>query len=172
VGWATTPSNPVRVDGHRAQLNELDAYILQLDQLAPGGAGSTLAAGMVTGRPVDVTGAPNLVTPRGGLGAFLPPNASATFEFGLGATAWQKLSLTVTVPPGGPPFSGNATTSVYNFRTSTWDPLPLSISQATDVPAPADHVSPDGLLRVRAETAGSDAQLGTIQVSGQRAPTA
>ena len=123
---------------------------------------------------VDVTGSPSLETPRAGLGASLPPNASATVEFALGATAWQKLSLTVTLPlpTGGPPSSGNATTAVYNFRTSTWDPLPLSVSQATDVTAPGDHVSPDGLLRVRAQTTNSSAELGTIDVSGERAPSA
>ena len=174
VGWATTPSGPVQVDGERAQLNELDAYILQLDPPAFAGTGSSLAAGSVAGRVVDVTGSPSLETPRAGLGASLPPNASATVEFALGATAWQKLSLTVTLPlpTGGPPSSGNATTAVYNFRTSTWDPLPLSISQATDVPAPGDHVSPDGLLRVRAQTTNSSAELGTIDVSGERAPSA
>jgi hypothetical protein len=178
VGWATTPSGPVRVDGGRAQLNELDAYIMQLDPPALRGTGSSLAAGSVAGRVVDVTGSPSLESPGVGLGASLPPNASATFEFALGgtegATAWQKLSLTVTLPlpAGGPPSSGNATTAVYNFRTSTWDPLPLSLSQATDVPAPNDHVSPDGLLRVRAQTTSSSAALGTIDVSGERAPSA
>jgi hypothetical protein len=174
VGWATTPSGPVRVDGGRAQLNELDAYIMQLDPPAPAGTGSSLAAGSVAGRVVDVTGSPSLESQGAGLGASLPPNASATFEFALGATAWQKLFLTVTLPlpTGGPPSGGNATTAVYNFRTSTWDPLPLSISQATDVPASNDHVSPDGLLRVRAQTTSSSAELGTIDVSGERAPSA
>ena len=185
VGWATTPSGPVRVDGARAQLNELDAYILQLDPPVPAGTGSSLASGSVAGRVVDVTGSPSLESPGAGVGASLPPNASATFEFALGgakggteggtegATAWQRLSLTVTIPlpAGGPPTGGNATTAVYNFRTSTWDPLPLSISKATDVPAPGDHVSPDGVLRVRAQTTNSSAELGTIDVSGERAPS-
>jgi hypothetical protein len=170
VGWTTAPSSPVRVDGHRAQLNELNAYILQLDP--PAATGSTLATGAVAGHAVDVTGSPSLVSPGGGAGAVLPPSASVTYEFPLGAAAWQKLALTVTLPAGGPQLNGNATTAVYNFRTSTWDPLPLSLSRPTDVPAPADHVSPDGLLRVRAETSVSPAELGIIDVGGERTPSA
>jgi hypothetical protein len=172
VGWSTAPSSPVRVDGHRAQLNELDAYILQLDPSPRGESESSLPTGAVAGRAVDVTGSPSLVSPGGGRGAALPPGASVTYEFPLGAPAWQRLSLTVTVPASAPVLNGNATTAVYNFRTSAWDPLPLSISHPTDVPAPADHVSPDGLLRVRAETSGNPAELGIVDVAGQRAPTA
>ena len=66
-----------------------------------------------------------------------------TYEFPLGAAAWQRLALTVTLPTG-PQLNGNATTAVYNFRTSTWDALPLSLSHPTDVPAPADERVDEG----------------------------
>jgi hypothetical protein len=170
VGWTTAASGTVRVDGHRAQLNELSAYILPLEA---GTTGSSLVAGRVTARAVDATGYLATLNPKGpGIGAFLPPNGATTFEFALGGPGWQKLSLTETVPTGGPPGFGNPTTTVYNFRTSAWDPITLSTAQTTDIPAPADHTSPDGLLRIRVATGNSPAMLGTIDVSGTQAGTA
>jgi hypothetical protein len=167
VGWTSAPSTPVRVDGHRAQLNELNAYLLQLEPQ------TTAATAGVDGRPVDAIGsAPsrNLKAPGGGF--FLQPNNAATFEFALGATGWQKLSLNESATMNGPTGFGSPATAVYNFRTSAWDPISVSTSQAADIPAPNDHASPDGLLRVRVQSGIGPAEVGVLDVTGERAPSA
>ncbi len=168
VAWGATPTGAVRVDGHKAQLNELDALVLPLQ---PEGAGATLAAGTITSRLVDTTG----FVPAPGLGnailrGFLPPNSSTTLEFVLGPGTWQQVSLSESAlpPMPGAPGFGPPTFSVFNFRTSAWDTIILGPGSTHALPGPADHVSPDGALRVRVGNGNGPAQMGALDVSATR----
>ena len=109
--------------------------------------------------------------------SFLQPNTASVFEFALGSSGWTKLSLTEGSAFFGPPGGATVSAAVYNFRTSTWDPITLTTSQSADIPAPGDHTSADGLVRLRLQASGTGpigvpAFLGQIDISGEKGPTA
>ena len=97
---------------------------------------------------------------------------ATTFEVALGSAGWQKLSLTESLPTGGPQGSATPPRPCTTSRTSSWDAITLSTTAAIDIPAPADHTSTDGLLRIRVAPGNTPAQLGTIDVSGQKSGAA
>src|SRR5439155_13654744 len=76
VAWAETTAGSVRIDGHRARLNQLDGFFLPLQSET----GAVLPAGIVRARPIDTNGTAFGLGVTYGAPTFLPPNNQASYE--------------------------------------------------------------------------------------------
>jgi hypothetical protein len=166
LGWAKGSSLRLRVNGSNADVRDLDAVVVPL-RVAPAITGS-LGERDIRARLVDLTDS-HMFNPAGAL-HLMEKKSAATYELVLPGAAWHNMRLRLSrnqLPlfiggAFGPPTANQVDLAVYNHRTGAWDPMALHTEGAADVAlvsAPAAHLSPEGLMRVRFQANAANGAL-------------
>jgi hypothetical protein len=168
VGWASTGAPTLKVNGSGADVRELTVVVMPLHAM-PSAITSFLEEGVVTGRLVDLTG--EGVTSVG-VGLYFITGGAAIYELALPGDAWHNVRLRLSRNLGSYGSTYLMDVTLHNYRTGAWDALTLRVEGDVDVavvPAPAAHLSPEGLLRVRFQSkAPTDAFVTLLSVVADR----